>query len=65
MTQPALVLSHVSYVDINGETYDAVLTFPRSKYTLDRYIIGYHSFNLSASEILGRIEDTDVRRQRR
>ena len=36
-----------------------MLTFSQGKYTFDRYIIGYHSSNLSDSEILGLIEDKD------
>ena len=48
-----------AYADCNEETYDAVLTFSRGKYTFDRYIIGYNYSNLSDSEILGMIEDKD------
>ena len=57
MTQPAVVLSHVSYADYNGKMYDAVLTFSRDKYTFDHYVIGYPSSSLSASEIFGLIKD--------
>ena len=51
------MLSHVSHAHYNGEAYDVVLTFFWGKYPFDRYIIGYHSSKLTASEILGLIKD--------